>query len=206
MSRDEGHQSEVASTALMETLMTGKGCVRAIAAVGGIELAVQAMINSPMNSKIQKKGCQALYCLANHQDQPEPGEEPNDYRKMVIDAQGLIVLSEAIRLHGSNEEVYFAAIKAMAVLLPDLEQCTRRSNRKENGSGEDDRDDDMSSISQSKGSDEVDDSIISSSFFSDASDAASRTSTDVSGTESSGSDESGSTNRRRINHILNMVR
>jgi hypothetical protein len=203
---DESYQAEAASTALMETLMKGKGCVRAIAAVGGIELAVQAMINSPMNSEIQKKGCQALYCLANHQDQPEPGEMPNDYRKMVIDAQGLVVLSEAIRLHGSNEDVYFAAIRAISVLLPDLERCTAASKRGEDGTDREGNDDDISSISQSKGSNELEDSLISSSFFSYASNTASRTSTDVSETEYSSSfDESGPTSRRRINQLLNMV-
>jgi hypothetical protein len=212
MSTAESYQSEAASTALMESLMTGKGCVRAIAAVGGIELAVQAMINSPMNAKIQTKGCQALYCLANHQDPPEPGEMPNDYRKMVIDAQGLVVLSEAIRLHGSNEEVYFAAIKAISVLLPDLERCTAKQRngggcKNAAGDGGND-DDDISSISQSKSSQELEDSLISSSFFSYVSNTASRTSTDVSEqTEySSSGDETGPTSRRRINQLLNMVR
>lgn len=199
MSMDESHQSEAASAALMESLMTGKGCVRAIAAVGGIELAVQAMINSPMNSKIQTKGCQALCCLANHKDPSVPGEMPNDYRKMVIDAQGLVVLSEAIRLHGSNEEVYFAAIKAMAVLLPDLQPCTKR-----NECGNEEDDDDISSISQSKASYEID-SNLSSSFCTYSSNSASRTSTDVSGTEISVTDESGPINRRRMNQLY-MVR
>lgn len=128
------------------------------------------MVDNPENAQIQKKGCQALVCLANHQDPLVAGEMRNDYRQMVIDAQGLVVVSEVIRIHRSNEDVYFAAVRAMAVLLPDLQRCSSKN---------DDDDDDISSISQSKSSYEVD-SIISSSSVSDSSSRASRISTDVS--------------------------
>jgi hypothetical protein len=76
---------------------------------GCIQLVITAMENHPNHAKIQVCGCMFFWRLSNAHD---------DYRNMVLDAEGLVPVVQALRVHKDVAEIKFAARKAFDAVSP----------------------------------------------------------------------------------------
>ena len=72
-----------------------------------IDLVIAAMHNNPSDAELQKYGCEFLSSTSHSH---------KEYRTMIIHAQGLSAIGEALRIHEGNDEVTFAAQEAMKAI------------------------------------------------------------------------------------------
>jgi hypothetical protein len=79
-----------------------------IAAVGGYEEVISAMTIHARNKEIQLEGCMILWLQ---------GKLFHGCRQQIILAHGLVALSEAVRIHGDDNDITRSAKMAMTVLL-----------------------------------------------------------------------------------------